>query len=288
MKFQKIGFIGLGLIGGSLAKLIKEIYPDLQLFALVKTQSTLDYALNNKIIDRGTILESKIPSDLDLVFICTPINLINHYIEIINKLGTKTTIITDVGSVKEQVHPELSSLKEKLYIGGHPMAGKETSGIKEAESSLLKQKTYILIKEKNPLYFEFKTFLQSLSFKILELNSRAEHDNLVAITSHFPYLMAVLTSYGAKLATEKLPNNDNFALLKTIVSTGFIDTTRVSSSPLEWGLDICKFNKKNILSLLQIMRLNLNNLEQAIINEDKETMENIFVTAKNFRKELLQ
>ncbi|MFA5878763.1 MAG: prephenate dehydrogenase/arogenate dehydrogenase family protein [Candidatus Margulisiibacteriota bacterium] len=284
MIFKKIGFIGLGLIGGSLAKLIKETEPKINLFALVKSTATLNYALTNQIIDHGSIKETELPQDLDLVFVCTPIHLINHYINLANNVISQKVIITDIGSIKTGIAPASLLPKTKLYIGGHPMAGKETSGIKESESALLKNKTYILIKEKHDLYDQFRAFLQHLGFNVLELANAAEHDFLVAIASHLPYLMAILTSSTAKIAIEA----DSLQKFKRIISSGFKDTTRVSGSSLEWGVDISKFNKENLLQLLKITRQNLNFLETALEQNDEAALQKLFTNAKNFREDLLR
>ncbi|MCP4050086.1 MAG: prephenate dehydrogenase [bacterium] len=279
--FKYTGFIGLGVIGASIALMIRERYPEIKIFGFATKQTTIDYALQNDIIEEGTICPDDIPDNLDLVFICTPVNKIISSIEMMVKKSKKDIIITDIGSIKENISENIPNLQPgQIFIPGHPMAGSEKTGITAASSSLLKHAAYILNKQPVPQYGSLFSFLESLSFRMLELDSTT-HDELVCYASHFPYIMAQLTVEAAESVLCK-----NFDTFKQVVSSGYRDTTRVASADPDWGTSVCNFNSRNILKAIKKTRANLSRLEKLIEKKDIRSLENLFLNNKNNRDAL--
>ncbi len=281
-RFQRIGIVGLGSIGASLAELIKTKLPDTEIYGLVQTQQTIDIALKRRIINFGfTFLES-FPLDLDLIFLCSPINTIKSYAEYFLANCQSDVIITDTASVKRAIYPEIMTYTDKEFIGGHPMGGIEKGGIQHAKAELISNFPYILIKEDSHYYEELRNFLVSLDIKIIELASAEEHDFLLNYASHIPYLMAVLTT---SLAEKEIKNTEIF---KTIIATGFYDTTRRASAETIWGKDVFAYNKENLLQGIKLAKKELDNIATLILNEDYIKLEEFFQKIKIFRDKLYE
>ena len=140
-----IGFIGLGLIGGSIAKAIRYYYPDVTILAHTRSHITLDYALKEQIIDIACEQVDERFSDCDYIFLCAPVEANASYLQILKTLIKPECIITDAGSTKTDIHTHVAELgMEAQFIGGHPMAGSEKTGIVNAKRHLLENAYYII------------------------------------------------------------------------------------------------------------------------------------------------
>lgn len=285
LPYRHIGFIGLGLMGGSIALLIRNYYPNIRLFGFSRQDDTIQYALSNSMIDSGATLTSEIPKDLDLVFICTPISKINEYIALLSQHIEQKLVITDVGSIKRGIGEGISLRSSHVFIGGHPMAGSEKSRVQHANIAMMKQATYLLMNPSShtPEYAVFNRFIQSLDFRVLELEP-SQHDYLLTLASHFPFLMATLTATTAQNGLSK----DDMALdlFRQIISSGFRDTTRVAASSVEWAVDICQQNKENLLTTIQLLKRNLTEIESLLQEQNENALTDYFKRTKSFRDSL--
>jgi len=280
MTYQHIGFIGLGLMGGSIARLIRQKDPSIRIFGFSRSDTTIQYALDHHIIDHGSTKKIEIPQDLDLVFICTPISLIQDYIVFLDQHILGHLLMTDVGSIKQGIGEGISFRKGHCFIGGHPMAGSEKTGIQYSDASLMKNATYILIPQQHREYTKFANFIRELDFRVLELNVE-EHDTMVMAASHFPYLMAQLTVKNTEIISlEQKPS------FQKVISTGFYDTTRVASSSVEWGMDVCRYNCKNLLKSLVALRENLATLEGFLKTQNWDALSIFLEKNKEIRDQL--
>ena len=126
MEITKIGFIGLGLIGGSIAKKLKADNPKLQVIVRANADHTVEEAYKLGLIENDKEIELKYFSDCDIVFLCAPVEENISYLEELKKYLKKDCLITDVGSTKTAIHEEVARLGlEEVFVGGHPMAGTE-------------------------------------------------------------------------------------------------------------------------------------------------------------------
>src|SRR3989339_1739020 len=222
---MRIAIIGVGLIGGSLGLALKKAgRNDLQIIGIPHREETLKQAIGIKAIDEGTTNHVEGIKDADIVFICTPIHLILPIIDEIAPHLKKGAIITDVGSSKgEIVSPTEKKIpKGTFFVGGHPMAGKETVKLSAAEADLFNGKTWILTKTSKTsqkAIDKLKELISLTGAKIMELDPKT-HDLVVAGISHMP--LAVATALVNAIAGEEQKE----AMAKT-ASSGFRDTTRV-------------------------------------------------------------
>ena len=142
---KTIGFIGLGLIGGSIAKAIRKFHPDYHILAYARHKETLAAALNSGVIDGVLEKEDERYKICDYVFLCAPVEYNIEYLKYLKTVISDSCIITDAGSVKGPIHEAVEKLEmDHCFIGGHPMAGSERSGFSNSSDHLLENAYYIL------------------------------------------------------------------------------------------------------------------------------------------------
>lgn len=263
MNFKKIGFIGLGLIGGSIAKAVKKYQPESEIFAFTKTSSQLIKAKSDGIVD--IILEdlNENISGLDIVFLCTPVEYNEFYLKKIAPFVGKNTVITDVGSTKSSIHKLAVELDlEDVFIGGHPMAGSEKTGYDASDGLLLENAYYMLTPsskippDKLNNLIALISDIKSIPFVI----DYKKHDNVVATISHLPHILA------STLVNLVKDSDYEYGIMKRVAAGGFKDITRIaSSSPIMWE-QICMDNKGPINIIL---RKYIDSLEDVYSNLSK-------------------
>jgi prephenate dehydrogenase len=277
MKSHTIGIIGLGLIGGSLAALIHEHDENTRIFAIDPDPKTLTFAKEKNWINTGYTSLSDCTETPTILFICTPLSHITETIITASKhFKNQPLIITDVGSVKTPFTIPKNTLSENhTFIPGHPMAGKETTGILHAEASLLINATYFLIQDTENTSTTLTQFLKKLTFNIIETTAE-KHDALMSSASHIPYIMSCLT----------VANGMNNPHLQTGISSGFKDTTRIAESNPEWGQNILLMNQKNILSDLENLEEKIKTLKHWIQEKNTPELTTFLSKISRFRMEL--
>lgn len=282
MEFQNIGFIGLGLIGGSIAKAIKQTYPSTKLYAHASHIETITNAHKEGIIENEAFLPLETFGTLNVIFLCSPVKVNLSYLEELKPYLSKHTILTDVGSVKGDIHKRIYELGlSSQFIGGHPMTGSEKIGFAYSDASLLENAYYILTKDEaldENILQDFNEIVSSLGALPMILTP-TEHDFATAAISHLPHVIS------ASLVN-LVKDNDANDVLKTIAAGGFKDITRISSSsPVMWQ-NICIENKDEIQKLIRLYKEELDAFEQTIVSEDLDRLLNKFATAKDYRDSL--
>lgn len=280
MKFQKIGFIGLGLIGGSIAKKIKANAPDTQIYASAHHRETIEEAYRLELIANSEPLALPAFSDCDLIFLCAPVQLNLEYLRALKDIVREDCYITDVGSTKTEIHEEVNRLGlKKHFIGGHPMTGSEKTGLAHASEGLLENAYYIITPTDatpDSDVQQFREFVASLGSIPLILDYET-HDYATAAISHLPHMIAFsLVNLVQRADTEN-------ETMKTIAAGGFRDLTRIaSSSPVMWQ-NICSSNQKQLLRLMDQYIETLQALRTEIADNQKQTLLNYFQSAKDYR-----
>ena len=277
---KTIGFIGLGLIGGSIAKTIRKFHPDYHILAYAKHKETLAAALNCNAID--AVLEEKDERyrTCDYIFLCAPVEYNIEYLKYLKNVISDDCIITDAGSVKGPIHKAVEELgMDNCFIGGHPMAGSERSGFEHSSDHLLENAYYILTPGGEvPLdkLTEFSELIDSLGSIPMVLTAE-EHDFITAGVSHLPHIIA---SSLVNLVSE-LDNDAEY--MKTIAAGGFRDITRIaSSSPVMWE-QICVENHTNISTVLDEYIRMLIKIRCSIDNQDAENLYDMFARSRDYR-----
>ena len=280
MQLKKIGFIGLGLIGGSIAKKIKANHPDCEIIATARRLETITEANEMNLISNDILLPLSAFADCDLIFLCAPVEKNLDYLHELKEIVSTNTIITDVGSTKTQIHKEVISLGlEKQFIGGHPMTGSEKTGISNANEYLLENAYYIITPTKENTQEQidqFYSLVKELGSIPLVLDYE-EHDYATASISHLPHLIAYT------LVNLVKDIDDENETMKTIAAGGFKDITRIaSSSPVMWE-SICKTNQTQIIKLMDQYLSSLSELRKDIEIADSQTLLDKFQSAKDYR-----
>lgn len=280
MAFQKIGFIGLGLIGGSIALKCREKDPTVKIYATAHHLETISTAHEMGLIENDSLLELSEFSDCDYIFLCAPVQKNIEYLRSLKTIIKPSCIITDVGSTKSEIHKEVTSLGlESNFIGGHPMTGSEKTGILSANSSILENAYYIITptaKSTKEQVEEFRSFVSSLGSIPMILDYEA-HDFATGSISHLPHMIAF------SLVNLVKTLDDENETMKTIAAGGFKDITRIaSSSPVMWQ-NICASNKDKILSLMDSYINELQLLRHMVELDDSVLLTEYFQSAKDYR-----
>ena len=283
MKAKKIGFVGLGLIGGSIAKAIRQYYPDYELLAFDKNKETLALAVQEEIIHTVSSSIDDNFRDCDYIFLCAPISFNNAYLSQLKDYISPNCILTDVGSVKTSIHEEIIRLGlEENFIGGHPMAGSEKSGYSNSKAMLIENAYFILTptdqvaREKVEAYEKFAESLKALPV-ILDYRI---HDQITGTISHLPHIIA------STLVNFVKTHDTKDEMMKNLAAGGFKDITRIaSSSPVMWQ-NICLKNKDNIVKILDQYIDSLEDFKEAVEREDDLDLYTRFESSRNYRNSM--
>ena len=277
---KTIGFIGLGLMGGSIARAIRKYHKDYHLLAYDQNRDTLATAVSSGIIDAVCESEDDRFSNCDYIFLCSPVEYNVKYLKYLKQIIGSDTIITDVGSVKGPIHNEIQKLDmESCFIGGHPMAGSEKSGFEASSDRLIENAYYIITPGGEvPLdkLTDFTELVSSLGAIPMVLTSE-EHDFITAGVSHLPHIIA-----SALVNLVSMLDNDQ-EYMKTIAAGGFRDITRIaSSSPVMWE-QICVENSENISNVLDDFIRLLIQIRCFIDNKDAQSLYQMFASSRDYR-----
>ncbi len=283
MNYNKVGFIGLGLIGGSIAKKMKNNHPEVSIIATAGHLDTLEKAHQLGLIENKTMLPLDAFKDCDLIFLCAPVQKNIEYLKELANIISTNTFITDVGSTKAQIHEVASSLGlNAQFIGGHPMTGSEKTGIQNADEYLLENAYYIITPTKDTpeqTIDDFYQLVKELGSIPLVMNYE-EHDYATASISHLPHMIAFA------LVNLIKKSDDPKETMKTIAAGGFRDITRIaSSSPVMWE-HICLSNQRQLLSLIDNYKKEIQLVEEMIQEKDSQGLLSYFQSAKDYRDSL--
>lgn len=280
MSFEKIGFIGLGLIGGSIAKTLKRLYPDKKLYATSGHLSTVSEAFEDHTIENNTLLSMEEIGTCDLIFLCTPVQKNIEYLKALKPVLKPGAIITDVGSVKSDIHAAAAEADmEHCFIGGHPMTGSEKIGYANATAYLLENAYYIITptaQSPSDKVSEFTELVRSLGALPMVLDYTT-HDHATATISHLPHIVA------ASLVNLVQQLDDEQETMKTIAAGGFKDITRIASSSAVMWENICLSNRTQILEIMDRFGEQLAVIRSEIANSDGGSINGFFQSAKNYR-----
>lgn len=272
--------VGVGLIGGSLGLALKESPLVNQVIGFDIDNESLEKARDIGAIDYASSLEDGV-RQADVIFLCAPLSFFSTIIEDIRPWLKPGTIITDVGSTKQEVMRIFRSLPADVWaIGGHPMAGSETRGINGADRYLFENAVYILTPDINvpDHIMEYLMNLLKATGAQVKIMEAAIHDEIVATVSHIPHLAAVA------LVNLTRGEKDNLML----AAGGFRDTTRIAASNPEIWEDILFSNRDILLEKLDAYINELNNIKIALKSCDHLRIRQVLYSAKEIRDQIPQ
>lgn len=287
MMFKKVCIIGCGLIGSSLARVIKKHNLSEKIVSSNRSDIVNKKVLELKIVDDSSSDTQKMVNDSDLIIIATPLSSYENVILKIKNSLKSGMILTDVGSVKEKVIGlvEKAVPKDVSWISSHPIAGTEESGPEAGFSELFKNRWCILTpskKAKEKDINTLKSFWKKIGSKV-DIMDAKQHDYILSITSHIPHLVA----YNIVTTSINIQDEKQSAIVKYSAG-GLRDFTRIAASnPIMWR-DIFIQNKKNTSKEIEKFIANLKDLKNAIVNEDGKKLEEIFIKTKKIRKEIIK
>jgi len=280
MKIRQVVIIGLGLIGGSIAKALKERLNVPKIIGIDHDRKTLDQALSENIICSAFTDISSQLYDSDIVFICTPVAKTLEWLKKVIPVVKPDCIITDVGSTKSDLINEIQQMDSDFrFVGGHPMTGSEKSGFAASQSHLFENAYYILTpcsKSNANDIAVLRYIVERFGSIPVELSPEL-HDKITGTISHVPHIIsAALVNLVKETDTEE-------HYMQRLAAGGFKDITRISSSNPELWHNICMTNKHLILEILEQYIEILNHFKNHLKSENEEEIYSFFHAAKVFR-----
>ncbi|WP_068775411.1 prephenate dehydrogenase [Paenibacillus sp. FJAT-26967] len=279
-----ISIFGVGLIGGSLALCFKD-KPDTRVIGHSNNPISVDNMLKHRIVDEATTSMQEAAEAADIIFLCVPVGALETYLVRLKQFSLrKGCIITDVGSTKLSVVEcaEKLGFEDAFFIGGHPMAGSERSGMEAASAHLFENAFYVLTPGTNTPPTEIDRLANLLAWtraQIIRVDAR-EHDDIVGAISHLPHIIAVA------LVNQIRSYNESNELYKNLAAGGFRDITRIGSSDPSIWRDILVNNRTVLLKLLDDWDRQISTFRELLINEDGEGIQRQFETSRDFRRQL--
>ncbi len=261
----RLTIIGVGLLGGSLGLAVRERIKGCEIIGCAHREKSLVQAQALGAIDRWTLDPAEAVSEAELVVVCTPVGLIETWLDAISAHLQPGAIVTDVGSTKASI----VSAGERLirspasFVGSHPMAGGSQKGVAVARADLFEDATCIVTATDRtvPAVAEqVAQFWQTLGMRVVR-HDPAEHDRLAALVSHLPHAVAA-----ALVACQSPASID-------LRGRGFTDTTRVAAGDAELWRDIFLDNAGNVVASIDLMIERLQSVRHIIADRDAASLE---------------
>ena len=285
--FKKICIIGCGLIGSSLARAIKKNNLAEKIVSSNRSDAANEKVIELKIVDHSSSDTKKMVEGSDLVVIATPLSSYKDVISKIKNSLKNGVILTDVGSVKENIINLVEkNIPENIsWIPSHPIAGTEESGPEAGFSELFQNRWCILTPSKKAKEKDInllQTFWEKVGSKV-DIMEAKQHDYILSITSHIPHLIA----YNIVNTSLSIQDEKESTIVKYSAG-GLRDFTRIAASnPIMWR-DVFIQNKKNTSKMIDKFIGNLEDLKKAIESEDGKKLEQIFTKTKKIRKDIVK
>ncbi|MDG4812730.1 prephenate dehydrogenase/arogenate dehydrogenase family protein [Hydrogenovibrio sp. 3SP14C1] len=286
MRLNKITIIGVGLIGGSFAKGIKKAQLCNQITGFGLDEKELQKAINLNVIDDYCLDIASAVKDADLILLSVPLGAMQKVLTDIKPYVTEKTIITDVGSAKTSVLTAVKTVFNKIptrFVAGHPIAGKEKSGVEAACDALFKAHKVILTPtsetDKHALE-QVQHLWQALGADVSEMTPEF-HDEVFAATSHLPHLLA----FGL---VNLLNDHEELGNVFQYTAGGFRDFTRIASSDATMWRDISMSNSDSIVKWLKNYQQELDHLINLVETHESDKIYDFFSQAKKARDTHIQ
>jgi prephenate dehydrogenase len=281
MFISRLAIIGVGLIGGSLARALKRLNACGEVVGCGRNTVALQQAVELGVIDRYVTHPSLAVKEAEMIVVAVPLGTMANIFNAIRDHLSPQAIVTDVGSAKATVVADaFQHLDQHIsrFVPGHPIAGTEKSGVLASFAELFENRKVILtplpetdLQANNQVAAMWK----HTGAEVIEM-SVTHHDEVLAATSHLPHLLAYSL-------VDTLANMEERTEIFRFAAGGFRDFTRIASSDPRMWHDICLANRAAILKALKNFNQGLEKLTQAIENSDSDQIDRIFTRAKTAR-----
>ncbi len=282
--FKNMLIVGCGLIGSSILRASIDNKLSKNFFVFEKSKKNIrEIKKINKRIIILKKLDNKI-SDIDLVILATPMSQYERVIPYLNKYLSKKSLITDVGSTKENIKKlKNKSLPKSLdWIMSHPISGSEVSGPKYGSKSLFINKWCIVFSDKNKVkQKKLVNFWKKIGSKVIIMDEKV-HDKIFSITSHLPHLIA----YNLIKTAQDFQKTQKKDIIK-FSAGGLRDFSRIAASNEIMWRDIFFNNKKNVVSAINLFIKNLKSFKKNIESLDDNTLRKKLINSKKVRQQIL-
>jgi prephenate dehydrogenase len=281
---NKLTIIGIGLIGGSLARALRESGYAREVTGHGRSVGSLQQAVELGVIDRVEVSLADAVRDADMIVLALPVGGMAEILEQLAPVLAEHAVVTDVGSVKGSVVAAArAALKERFarFVPGHPLAGTEQSGVAASQADLFRQRRVILTPEPetDPAALDAVRAMWEAAGAQVATLSAADHDRILAASSHLPHMLAYC------LMDLVVRHDDHRAILEC-AANGFRDTTRIAGSdPVMWR-DICLANRDALAAVLRQYQDDLEALATAVEKGDGKWLLETFTRAKHTRDTL--
>ncbi|MEW6525421.1 MAG: prephenate dehydrogenase [Spirochaetota bacterium] len=284
--FNKVAIIGLGLIGGSIARMLKKKHQSVHITAYGRKPENLHNAIEEGFIDDVASIDAIDCNDVDLFIVATPVlSSITIITSLLDDPHLKSTaLVIDAGSVKQMVIDSIvDHEKAHQFVGCHPMAGSEKSGYTFSTHSILPGAWVIITphkKNNNDNIIAIKKFWELLECKI-HITDAATHDRMVASTSHLPHIVSsvLMDSFFA------INKGNNPSDMQPFIGKGFKDMTRLAGGSPDMWADIVLLNNTNIIAVLENYIQSLtkvkHSIQQASLHNDRDVLCRYFEEVQN-------
>jgi len=281
-----LAIIGVGLIGGSVAMALKRSQLVDKVIGVGRSRENLELALHLGVIDE--IVEDPVTAteQADVIILATPVNTIAGLFKTILPALDQSKVVTDVGSVKTGIcnsAVELLGSQVSRFVPGHPVAGKEKSGVSAATADLFENHNVVLTPlidtDADALDLICKMWIAT-GANVITMEANL-HDRILSVTSHLPHVLAYAM-------VDFFTNSDDLAHCYDMAAGGFHDFTRTVSSDPEMWRDICLMNRSQILQHINRFKQRLDGIGRMIDESDSEALDKLFGAAKAARSTIVE
>jgi prephenate dehydrogenase len=256
-----VAVIGLGLMGGSLALDLKKHCR--AIYGIDSHRPTLELALSKNIVDRAEADPAKLLPEADLIILATPVPAILVLLQSLPTLMPNPCVVLDLGSTKSHILEAMSRLPERFDpIGGHPICGKEKLSLENAEGGLFRSAPFVLAalpRTTSRAYQAAQQIILAIGAQSIQMDA-AEHDRVLAFTSHLPFLVASALAAAAPEEAVKL------------VGSGFRSTSRLAGTPSSMMLGVLESNRENVLTAIDHLQSELTAFETALSSKNSKEL----------------
>lgn len=281
--FRKVALIGTGLIGGSLGIALRERALVEKIVGYDRDPDACQEAVKLGAVDAKAESAAEAVHDADLVILAVPVMSTIELLKEVLPMIKSGALITDVGSTKGSIMATVEAIipPEVYFIGGHPMAGSEESGIEGADPALLENAIYVL----SPGPVTPQTVVEHFSQMLEEAGAQPLildpfiHDRAVASVSHLPQIIAATL-------VQSVAGISDMELVRTLAAGGFRDSTRIALSDPDVWRDICVSNRWALLAALKQFKESLDSLEKYLSEPNAEAIKEYLLQARDYRKNI--
>ncbi|MEE4378533.1 MAG: prephenate dehydrogenase/arogenate dehydrogenase family protein [Candidatus Competibacteraceae bacterium] len=281
---SRLCIIGVGLIGGSLAKALKQAEAVGEILGAGRSEGTLRKALELGVIDRYETDLKLAVAEADVVVVAVPLGAVFKVFAAIADHLPPDSVLTDVGSSKTSVVQDARRVFGRTppnFVPGHPIAGNEQSGVEAAFPELFRNRRIILtplVETEANAHTMVRRMWEATGAEVTDMGVQ-HHDEVLAATSHLPHMLAYAL-------VDTLARMDDRVEIFRYAAGGFRDFTRIASSDPQMWHDVCVANREALLAVLESFSDDLTRLTDAIRNTDSDTIMEVFKRAKHARDNL--